>query len=170
MVREEAHAHIERATLADEQAVRSLLDTALREQAGAMPTRFRDDHATLASDAVIFGGRTFAALLAELSTLALVARADNAVAGVILARFQEENDSSTRVPRRYLSVQAVVVAPDQRRRGIGRALVQEAQRLATERGASGMEMEVWASNAAARSLFRPLGYTIECLTLRRSLG
>ena len=52
----------------------------------------------------------------------------------------------------------IAVAPDQRGRGIARALMELATSLAREKGAEVMALEVRASNAAAIALYERLGF------------
>jgi len=53
---------------------------------------------------------------------------------------------------------AIAVAPEARRRGIGRALLQRAEQHAAERGAVSMTLMTAIDNHAARRLFRRAGY------------
>ena len=57
-----------------------------------------------------------------------------------------------------LHVLNVAAAPEARRRGIGRALMEEAHRLGRERACRVATLEVRRSNAAAIALYRALGY------------
>jgi ribosomal-protein-alanine N-acetyltransferase len=80
-------------------------------------------------------------------------------------------------------IQNVAVRLDCRRRGIARALIEEAHRRLGARGVRSMFLEVRRSNTAARALYSHLGYA-ECglrrryytndgedaLVLRRELG
>ena len=51
------------------------------------------------------------------------------------------------------------VVPDARRRGLGRALMESAMRLARERGAGTMDIGVDEPDHAARQLYESLGFT-----------
>ena len=53
------------------------------------------------------------------------------------------------------------VAPDQRRRGVGRRLVTEAMRLGADAGATHAHLTVGTSNPAALELYRSLGFIEE---------
>lgn len=53
----------------------------------------------------------------------------------------------------------VAVHPNWRKRGLGRALMQEIMRRAARRGAARITLEVRPSNAAARRLYAALGFT-----------
>ena len=52
----------------------------------------------------------------------------------------------------------VCTAPEMRRRGVGRALVEALLREAESRGAAFLTLEVRASNAAARALYAAAGF------------
>jgi ribosomal protein S18 acetylase RimI-like enzyme len=62
-------------------------------------------------------------------------------------------------PRRWV-IANVAVDPDQRRRGIGRALVQSAIELARQRRARTVVLQVDRSNQAARELYLSLGFQV----------
>ena len=83
--------------------------------------------------------------------VALVAyeRAD-AIAGFVVARCGEEWE-----------IENVVVEPMFRRRGIGRALIEELMRRARQGGAKDVFLEVRESNAAARALYGKMGFREE---------
>ncbi len=57
-----------------------------------------------------------------------------------------------------VEVQTVATAPRGRRRGLGRALVEQALGAARERGCVRALLEVRAGNEAARGLYRSLGF------------
>lgn len=52
----------------------------------------------------------------------------------------------------------LAVAPEMRRRGVGASLVTAASVAALVRGAASMHLEVAETNAAARALYKKLGY------------
>ena len=53
----------------------------------------------------------------------------------------------------------VAVHPDHRRKGVGRALVEELERLLQEQGSECLTLEVRASNTPAKTLYFDLGFT-----------
>jgi len=55
-------------------------------------------------------------------------------------------------------LESIVVAPDWRGRGLGRLLLSESARQAKELGATRLDLEVRASNAAAIRLYRGAGF------------
>jgi len=60
-------------------------------------------------------------------------------------------------------VLSVAVHPSRRRKGIGRKLMEAAERVARERGATVSRLEVGTTNAPAIALYRELGYRSEGL-------
>lgn len=58
-------------------------------------------------------------------------------------------------------IEGVATAPDRRRRGHAAALVSALLQWAVESGAHGVALQVEMSNAAARRLYRRLGFTID---------
>ena len=58
-------------------------------------------------------------------------------------------------------VLSVAVHPSRRRGGIGRKLMEAAERVSRERGATAARLEVSTVNAAAIALYRGLGYRTE---------
>jgi GNAT superfamily N-acetyltransferase len=70
----------------------------------------------------------------------------------------------TRIPSRFsderaLEISGVVVRSDFRGRGVGRALVAEASRWATERAIPWVELKTFAPNAGAMDFWEALGFT-----------
>lgn len=57
-----------------------------------------------------------------------------------------------------LHVLNVAVAPEERRRGVARDLMRQAEERAVDRGARIATLEVRRSNAAAKELYRSMGY------------
>ncbi|MFT3997675.1 MAG: GNAT family N-acetyltransferase [Asticcacaulis sp.] len=65
---------------------------------------------------------------------------------------------STFAARPLLNIHDLTVAPEFRGRGIGRALMAEAETLARERGCVKLTLEVLEGNVVAQSLYEALGY------------
>jgi ribosomal-protein-alanine N-acetyltransferase len=85
---------------------------------------------------------------AEPPRVALVAEMEAKTAGFLVARSLGQE----------WEVENVVVTEAERRRGVGRALVQELLRQASAGGAQSVVLEVRESNAAARALYRASGF------------
>jgi ribosomal protein S18 acetylase RimI-like enzyme len=65
---------------------------------------------------------------------------------------------SPQPPRGVLYVDALAVAPRWRRRGVGRALLAEADRLAADQGLRGVALDTGIENRAARALYQRSGF------------
>jgi len=63
------------------------------------------------------------------------------------------------IDRGYLEISSVVLAPEARGQGLGRALMQAMLAWGLARGASKVFLQVEVSNAVARQLYRSLGMT-----------
>ncbi len=88
----------------------------------------------------------------------LVARApDRPLLGGALVRMRPEVLS--RQPSAHLEV--LVVAENSQGLGIGGALIDEAERLAQDRGAKTITLNVFEANVRARGLYERLGYVSE---------
>jgi len=63
----------------------------------------------------------------------------------------------------------IVVAPEHRGQGYGRALLAGAEREAARRGATTIGLNVFGSNTVARTLYESAGYEVTALQLRKPL-
>jgi ribosomal protein S18 acetylase RimI-like enzyme len=61
-------------------------------------------------------------------------------------------------PRRMLYVDALATHPEHRRRGVARALLAEADRIAAEGGLDGVALDTGIENRAARALYEHSGF------------
>ena len=95
--------------------------------------------------------RTTASLLREVGAETLVALLRGEPAGFIVLGW-----TGTSVAH----VNAIAVAPDQRGKGVGQRLMQEAERKARRRGAKRLSLHTAQANLAALSLFLRCGFSI----------
>ncbi len=93
-------------------------------------------------------------LRAHPQTFALLACVDDAPIGAAVCFF----GFSTFAGRPFLNVHDLAVLPGQRGRGIGRALLDEAERRARERGCCKLTLEVHQTNTGAQRLYRDFGF------------
>jgi ribosomal protein S18 acetylase RimI-like enzyme len=82
------------------------------------------------------------------------------VAGVVVVKLYDTPASSLMVPRRRGHVETLVVAAGQRRRGIGRRLMDEAVAWARACGAAEMVLTTWSGNSDAEAFYERLGYRV----------
>lgn len=92
------------------------------------------------------------------------------VVGFVRVTVHTAPDVAGLVPRRYAMVQEVAVDEAHRSRGIGRALLQRAHAWAAERGASEVELSVFAFNVGAIALYERLGYVVTSQRMTRPLA
>lgn len=84
-----------------------------------------------------------------------VARDGDRTIGVLLA-----NDYwSIKFPGKALWIEELYVAPEARRRGLGRTLVEALLDWALPNGFAGVELEAYRMNTAASILYRSLGFS-----------
>lgn len=69
----------------------------------------------------------------------------------------------------YAELTELYVAPPFRRRGLGRALIAYAERLARARGATDLLIMTGVNNAAAQALYRAAGYDTYAVALNRKV-
>lgn len=98
-----------------------------------------------------------------------VAELDGRVVGQIVARIETVPENTPLVPRRFAKVHDLVVIPEARAQGIGRALVHAVEEWSAARGMASIELTVWEFNGAARRLYEQLGYTTDARRLLRVL-
>lgn len=72
-------------------------------------------------------------------------------------------------PMRFGKVGTVCVSANYQGRGIGRALMDLAERWALARGAQELRLNVWAFNEGARHLYEELGYALRSHQMAKSL-
>jgi ribosomal protein S18 acetylase RimI-like enzyme len=98
--------------------------------------------------------RLASVLRAHPTTLVLLAMADGRAVGIAVCFF----GVSTFEARPPIYVHDLAVVPDFRGRGIGRALLAEAEKRAVERGCCKLTLEVQDGNLVARSLYQSFGF------------
>lgn len=80
--------------------------------------------------------------------------ADGPAVGVVLANF----NWSLKFAGRSLWIEELFVAPEARRHGLGRRLVERVLDFAEEEGIRGIDLEAYRGNAPASILYRSLGF------------
>ena len=119
------------------------------------PATPKDIDGLLMLEAVCFGdrqfGRDFVTWILQSPDAATVVEDRDGIVGSVMVAFDGEET-------RVLSV---AVLPDWRRGGIGRALLQAAERLARGRGCRTIRLEVGVKNAGAIEFYERFGYKID---------
>ena len=107
--------------------------------------------------------------LAGPGVVAVVAEHEDAPVGYVLAQVVRRAASPLTVARSYLMVDELAVSPSARRLGVGRALMAEAEAVATELGLARVELDVRAWNEGAARFYTALGYAPFATRLARDL-
>jgi len=99
----------------------------------------------------------------------LIAEVDRSVVGfvAVFARVAPEEPDEDQTPYAYIS--DLVVLPRYRRRGIGRALLEQAEALVVRSGVRILRVGVLAKNASAAKLYRAAGFSDYQLQLVKRL-
>jgi len=88
----------------------------------------------------------------------LVADLDGRVVGFVHVALFDTPRSPEMVERRRARIEEVIVAEAERRRGVGRRLVDGARAWSRQRGAEQIVLTVWSGNADAMLFYRALGF------------
>ena len=89
---------------------------------------------------------------------AYLALLDGRPVGYVAVRIVDRPGHLLMNPRRFLDVEQIGVAPDERGKGIGRALLEKAREFAREQRLTRIELNVWIENAGARRAFAAWGF------------
>lgn len=100
----------------------------------------------------------------------LVAESDGDLVGMVEVHIVAKPSAHSMLRPQSLARAGIVVAPDQRRQGIGSALMTKAEEWAREHGATGMMLDMLPANASAMAFYQALGYEDQgALLLKRRL-
>lgn len=80
--------------------------------------------------------------------------------GYLLATLKASEGTPVSHPDKRLHVEHIVVAPEARRAGHARALMQRAETIATEVGCTGLSLDSWEANTDAHAFFVSCGYAL----------
>jgi GNAT superfamily N-acetyltransferase len=100
----------------------------------------------------------------------LVAEIGGAVVGFVHVIVRDTPEIPIFVQRRYAIVDSLAVRQEHQRSGVGRALMERAHTWARIKGATSIELNVYAFNRAAERFYRKLGYEILSRRMSRSLA
>jgi ribosomal protein S18 acetylase RimI-like enzyme len=130
----------------------NLIDTADALHHRHLPHIFRKPRSPARDVAYIVG------LISDPDTALFVAEVEGQLAGFVTVLVRDASPIPVLVPRRLAIVDNLAVRRDLRRHGIGRALMHKAQRWASARGATAVELNVYEFNEAAIAFYEALGY------------
>lgn len=96
--------------------------------------------------------------ITKTSGAALVAEVGGRVVGHLFLTFEEAPPFVRKELRAYGYIAELFVRPEARRAGVARALLQEAERIARERGVSSIMLSVLAGNRSAEATYSRAGF------------
>lgn len=140
---------IRQARKEDESAIEALIDALDEFHVVNLPWLLREKAQSVPSELPTY--------FDEPDRVAFVAETDG-IAGVALVYVRELPRNPRLRPGRVAELDALVVRPDQRRRGIGRALVEATLVWAKAAGVLRTELGVYAFNEAALRFWRSVGF------------
>ncbi|MGA3093917.1 MAG: GNAT family N-acetyltransferase [Dehalococcoidales bacterium] len=97
-------------------------------------------------------------IFAEPRDVLLVTERDSAILGYIHLSIIEAEKLGMLKPRRYVKIRDLAVAGKYQKSGVGSALMQVAERWASERGIDTIELNVWEFNRGVFAFYQKLGY------------
>jgi GNAT superfamily N-acetyltransferase len=112
---------------------------------------------------------TFATMLQDNDPVVFVATRDDRSVGYIWAEEVQRPDNPFTSPWRVLYVHHIAVAPEERRSGVGRALVAAVADEGRRRGVNSLGLDHWSFNETAARFFEALGFEPYNVRMRRDL-
>ena len=90
--------------------------------------------------------------------------------GFALVQLKWSDDFPIIRPRRYAVLDVLFIDPNQRRRGLGKALVEAARQWAREKNAQDLELRVYEFNREALAFYKSLGFEVKSHEMISPLG
>jgi len=91
-------------------------------------------------------------------TRIFIAEEDGKALGCVLCKLTEREENPFTVAMRYLLVDQISVQPEAQGKGIGKALIEQAEVLARELNASQIQLHSWGFNTSAHTFFEKMGF------------
>lgn len=149
------------ATLADRAGICALLASVDELHRAAVPWMFRKPPSEARPR------EFFEQLLANERAALWVVEAQEQLVGVATALLRSAPDLALFISQEWAVLDNIAVLDSWRRRGVGSALIREAERWAQSRGAQWLELGVYDFNVGARSFYLALGYAPVLTKLRK---
>ena len=151
------NASIRKATMADYDALCSVLDEGDAHHRQALPHIFR------APDGPARSREYLASIIDNPYACIFVAEQGQQIIGAVHVLLRETRDIPILIPRRFAVIENLIVCAKHRRTGVGNALMERAHQWTLEQGVTEIELNVWEFNTGARAFYTRLGYQ----TIRR---
>jgi N-acetylglutamate synthase-like GNAT family acetyltransferase len=144
---------IRKATISDSLGLSRLTREVQRLHAEHLPTVFR------MPDSDEFAVSFFEEMLADLAVTIFIAEENGDVLGCILCKLIERPENPFAYASRLLLIDQISVRPVAQRQGVGRALMQQADRLASELDVQRIVLDSWAFHVNAHKFFESQGFS-----------
>ena len=105
-----------------------------------------------------FAKTFFEEMLADPSVSIFIAEEDGKPVGCIVCKLVERPENPFAFAARLLLIDQISVRPSDRGKGVGAALMQQAESLARELGVQRMQLDSWDFNLNAHAFFEHLGF------------
>ena len=99
----------------------------------------------------------------------IVAEINNLVVGVVKYLIKEKLENSYTNYRKVLFIDALVVDQNYRKKGIGKILMLEMDKIAKYNNCSSVELNVWAFNENAIKFYEGMGMSVKTMILEKSI-
>ena len=109
-------------------------------------------------DSEDFAVAFFQEMLTDLNIHTFIAEEDEEATGYIFCQLVERPESPFTFARRLLHVDQISVRPAARGKGVGAALMQQAELLAKELDVQRIQLDSWDFNTSAHEFFERLGF------------
>ena len=105
-----------------------------------------------------FAVQFFDEKLADPLVRIFIAEADGQALGCVLCNLIEREENPFTFAMRYLMVDQISVKPEAQGKGVGKALIKQAEGLAKEWNASRIQLNSWGFNTNAHTFFEKMGF------------
>lgn len=116
-------------------------------------------------DSEIFGEEEFNQSINDI----MVAETNGTVVGVVKYLFKEKAENNYTNYRKVLFIDALSVDANYRKKGIGKILMLEMEKLAKENNCSSIELNVWAFNENAIKFYENFGMSVKTMILEKNI-
>ena len=100
----------------------------------------------------------FQEILADPLARIFIAEEDGQALGYILCKLIERAENPFSFTMRYLLVDQISVRPEAQGKGVGKALIEQAEVLAREWNVSRIQLDSWGFNTGAHAFFEKMGF------------
>jgi GNAT superfamily N-acetyltransferase len=100
----------------------------------------------------------FSMVLADISARVFIAEENDQALGYIVCKSMERAENPFTFAMRYLFIDQISVRPQARGRGVGTALMKQAEALAGELGVRKIQLDSWDFNINAHVFFEGMGF------------